>query len=71
MAAIKPIRPMTLILHWHENAWWCRFQELGLSIPTPFSDFYKAFDDLQRRYPDADIVVDNIEISEAYCVYRP
>jgi hypothetical protein len=59
---------MTLILHWADDV---HFQELHLSIPLPFLDFYKALDDLQRRYPDADIVVDRIELSEAACVYRP
>jgi hypothetical protein len=61
---------MILILHWEQNAWWCHYQELHLSIPLRFQDLYKALDDLHRRYPDAQVVIDKIEIKEAACVYR-
>jgi hypothetical protein len=56
---------MTLILHFHESGWWVHYQELGLSIPLPFSDFYKALDHLQRRYPDAQLAVTQPPLGES------
>ena len=61
---------MTLILHWHQGGWYVHYQDLHLSVPLSFLDWYDALEGLRRLYPDAQIVIDRIELKEAACVLR-
>jgi hypothetical protein len=38
----------------HENAWWVSFEG---SMPLPFKHLDTVIDHLQRKYPDAEIVM--------------
>ncbi len=67
---LKRRKQWTIILHCSSNCWWAHFQELGVDLPLPFTTetkFYVVYDDLKRRYPDAIIVFDKIEIEPKEC----
>jgi hypothetical protein len=67
-------RQWTIILHYREQ-WFAHFNELKVDLPLGFSKeatFWNVYESVKRRYPNAVIVFDRIEIEEgdAGCILR-